>query len=67
MCSGGAKLYVNSREGQSLTVRIVEHGEVLGLSSLMADEAYPVTAETLSPSQVTEKNVSRVCGGGANF
>jgi len=53
MCSGEAKLYVNSREGQSLTVRVVEHGEVLGLSSLMADEPYPVTAETLSPSQVS--------------
>lgn len=53
MCSGEAKLYVNSAEGQSLTVRIVEHGEVLGLSSLMADEAYPVTAETLSASQVS--------------
>ena len=53
MCSGEAKLYVNSREGQSLTVRIVEHGEVLGLSSLMADEPYPVTAETLSASQVS--------------
>jgi len=53
MCSGEAKLYVNSAEGQSLTVRVVEHGEVLGLSSLMADERYPVTAETLNPSQVS--------------
>jgi len=53
MCSGEAKLYLNSADGQSLTVRIVEHGEVLGLGSLMADEAYPVTAETLSASQVS--------------
>jgi len=53
MCSGEAKLYVNSAEGQSLTLRVVEHGEVLGLSSLIRDERYPVTAETLCPSQVS--------------
>ena len=53
LCSGQAKLYVNSAEGQSLTLRLVEHGEVLGLSSLIADERYPVTAETLCPSQVS--------------
>ena len=53
ICSGQAKLYVNSEEGQSLTLRIVEPGEVLGLSSLIADEPYPVTAETMCPSQVS--------------
>jgi CRP/FNR family cyclic AMP-dependent transcriptional regulator len=52
MCAGQAKLYVNSAEGQSLTLRIVEAGEVLCLSSLIADEPYPATAETLCPSQV---------------
>ncbi len=53
MCSGEAKLYVNSPEGQSLTLRVVEHGEVLGLSSLIGDEPYPNSAETLCPSQVS--------------
>jgi len=53
MCSGEGKLYVNSAEGQSLTLRVVEHGEVLGLSSLIADEPYPASAETLCPSQVS--------------
>jgi len=53
VCSGEAKLYVNSADGQSLTVRVVEHGEVLGLSSLIRDECYPVTAETLCPCQVS--------------
>jgi CRP/FNR family cyclic AMP-dependent transcriptional regulator len=52
ICSGQAKLYVNSAEGQSLTLRIVEPGEALCLSSLIADESYPATAETLCPSQV---------------
>jgi CRP/FNR family transcriptional regulator len=52
MCAGQAKLYVNSVDGQSLTLRTVEPGEVFGLSSLIADEPYPATAETLCPSQV---------------
>jgi CRP/FNR family transcriptional regulator len=52
MCAGHAKLHVNSAEGQSLTLRIVEPGEVLCLSSLIADEPYPATAETLCASQV---------------
>ena len=52
ICAGQAKLYVNSAEGQSLTLRTVEEGEVVGLSSLIADESYPATAETLCPSQV---------------
>ncbi|HMD85699.1 MAG TPA: Crp/Fnr family transcriptional regulator [Terriglobia bacterium] len=53
MCAGQAKLYVNSAEGQSLTLRIVEPGEALCLSALIADESYPATAETLCPSQVS--------------
>jgi CRP/FNR family transcriptional regulator len=53
MCSGEAKLYVSSEEGQSLTLRVVEHGEVIGLSSLIGDERSPVSAETLCPSQVS--------------
>jgi CRP/FNR family transcriptional regulator len=53
MCSGEAKLYVNSAEGQSLTLRVVEHGEVLGLSSLIADVPSPASAETLCASQVS--------------
>ena len=47
MCAGQAKLYVNSVDGQSLTLRTVEPGEVFGLSSLIADEPYPATAETM--------------------
>jgi len=53
LCSGEAKLYANSAEGQSLTLRVAQRGEVLGLSSLIGDERYPLTAETLCPSQVS--------------
>jgi CRP/FNR family transcriptional regulator, cyclic AMP receptor protein len=53
LCSGEVKLYANSAEGESLTLRVAEHGEVLGLNSLIGDERYTVTAETLCPCQIS--------------
>jgi CRP/FNR family transcriptional regulator, cyclic AMP receptor protein len=52
LCSGQAKLTANSPEGHSLTLRTVEPGEVLGLSSVVSDRPYPVTAETLAACQM---------------
>src|SRR5271157_5649553 len=52
ICTGQAKLYVNSAEGQSLTLRSVESVAVMCLSSLIADEPYATTAETVCPSQI---------------
>ncbi len=53
LCSGQAKLTASSKDGKSITLRQVERGEVLGLSSVVAHSPYPVTAETLAPSQVS--------------
>jgi CRP/FNR family cyclic AMP-dependent transcriptional regulator len=53
LCLGRAKLVANSSEGHSLTLRTVEQGELVGLSSVIGDCPYPVTAETLSPCQVS--------------
>ena len=53
LCSGQTKLTANSAEGHSLTLRTVEPGEVIGLSSVVGDRPYPATAETLSPCQVS--------------
>jgi CRP/FNR family transcriptional regulator, cyclic AMP receptor protein len=53
LCSGQAKLSANSPEGHTLTLRTVEPGEVMGLSSVVGDCPYPATAETLSPCQVS--------------
>lgn len=53
LCSGQAKLTANSPEGHSLTLRTVESGEVLGLSSVVSDSPYQATAETLSACQVS--------------
>jgi CRP/FNR family transcriptional regulator, cyclic AMP receptor protein len=52
LCSGQAKLVAGSKEGRSIILRVVEPGEVLGLSSVTANTPYSVTAETLALSQV---------------
>lgn len=53
LCSGQAKLTANSRDGQSITLRLVERGEVLGLSSVISNSPYLASTETLKPSQVS--------------
>jgi len=53
LCSGHAKLSSNSKDGQSITLRHVEAGEVLGLSNLVSNTPYLASAETLEPSQVS--------------
>ncbi len=53
LCSGQAKLTADSREGKSITLRLVRAGQVLGLSSVVANNPYPVNAATVVPSQVS--------------
>jgi len=53
LCTGQAKLTATSPEGQSLTLRLAERGEVLGLSSLVGNTPYSATAETTVPSQLS--------------
>jgi CRP/FNR family transcriptional regulator len=53
LCGGQAKLTATSVDGQSLTLRIVEPGEVLGLSSVISNIPYAAGAETLAPSQIS--------------
>ena len=52
LCSGQAKLTASSTEGHSLTLRAIEAGEIVGLSSVIMDQPYLATAETLMPCQV---------------
>lgn len=52
LCSGQARLVAGSKDGKSLTLRLVEPGEVLGLSSVIANGPHLVTAEILAPAQV---------------
>jgi CRP/FNR family transcriptional regulator, cyclic AMP receptor protein len=52
LCQGSVKLSMSSEDGKTLITRIVEQGELLGLSSAISGNAGRVTAETLVPSQV---------------
>lgn len=53
LCDGQAKLSASSREGRNVTLRHVSPGEVLGISSVIANTPLPATAETLGPVQVS--------------
>ncbi|MFQ5662609.1 MAG: Crp/Fnr family transcriptional regulator [Terriglobia bacterium] len=52
LCSGKAKLTASSPHGRSVIVGVAGAGEVLGLSAVMSNAAYEVSAETLEPAQV---------------
>jgi len=52
LCSGKVKLSATSREGKVLIVKIVEAGEVMGLSAVTSGTCYEVTAETIMPCQI---------------
>lgn len=53
LCSGQAKLSATSMDGQGVTLRVAERGEILGLSNVIANSRYLVSAETLTPCQVS--------------
>ncbi len=52
LCSGQVKLSVTSRAGKTMILKIAWPGDVLGLSALLSQGEYEVTAETLEPTQV---------------
>jgi len=52
LCSGKVKLSTTSKEGKVLVLKVVEPGEVIGLSALISGEAFEVTAETMGPCLV---------------
>lgn len=52
LCKGKAKLYTSSADGRTIILRIALPGEVLGLTSTIANKPYEATVEVLEPSQV---------------
>lgn len=48
---GAVKLFVSLKSGKALILRVVQSGEVLGLSATMSSRPAEYTAETLSPTQ----------------
>jgi CRP/FNR family transcriptional regulator len=51
--SGRVKLYLCSGDGRTLILRMAKAGDVLGLPGTLTGRQYEVTAETLSPCQLT--------------
>jgi CRP/FNR family cyclic AMP-dependent transcriptional regulator len=52
LCSGKVKLSTTSKEGKVLVLKMVEPGEVMGLSAIISGEAFEITAETIGPCLV---------------
>lgn len=52
LCSGQVKLFTTSREGRTMILKIAWPGDVLGLSAVLNQADYEVSAETLDPCQV---------------
>jgi len=52
LCKGSVKLSINSPNGRTMIVKLVEPGEVLGLSATISGKPYNLTAETIDPCQV---------------
>ena len=52
LCKGRVKLSMTSSEGKTVILRIVQPGEVLGLSAVVSAQPYQASAETLEPCQV---------------
>ena len=52
LCQGRAKLSICSKDGKNVILRVVNAGEVLGLSSVISDKAHNVSAEALEECQV---------------
>lgn len=52
VCSGAVKLFTTSNEGKTLILRMAGPGDIIGLSALLTDSEYELTAETTVPSQL---------------
>ncbi len=53
LCQGRVKLSFSSSDGKTLSLKIAEAGEVLGLSATVSGKNYELTAETIDPCQIS--------------
>src|SRR5690348_8753359 len=53
ICKGRVKMSMSSIDGKTLTLKISEPGEVLGVSATVSGKPYELTAETIDPCQIT--------------
>ena len=60
LCNGKAKLSTSSREGKTVITAMSGPGDVLGLSAVVSNRPYEVTAEMVEPGQanfITRKDL----------
>jgi CRP/FNR family transcriptional regulator len=62
LCSGKVKLSTTSREGKILILKMACPGEVLGLSAVISDRRYEVTATTAAPCRVNFVHADALIG-----
>lgn len=53
LCEGEAKLFITSRTGKTLILRIAVAGEILGLTAALSGRPYIHTAETITPCHIS--------------
>jgi CRP/FNR family transcriptional regulator, cyclic AMP receptor protein len=56
LCRGRVKLSANSKDGQTLTLKVARPGEVLGLNAAISGILHETTAETGQPCQLNFVN-----------
>lgn len=52
LCQGEVKLYTCSRDGKVVILHVAKPGELLGLSAVVSNKVYEVSAEVIEPCQV---------------
>src|ERR1044071_7842819 len=52
VCAGRIKLYINSREGKTIIVKVAQRGAVLGLSAVLSSSPHELTAEVTEEAKV---------------
>jgi CRP/FNR family transcriptional regulator len=53
LCKGRVKLSICGIDGKTLILKIADSGEVMGLSASITGKPYELTAEAISPCQIT--------------
>jgi CRP/FNR family cyclic AMP-dependent transcriptional regulator len=53
LCSGRVKVSTSSVEGNAITLKVAEPGELLGLAAILSGKPYEVTAEALEQARAT--------------
>jgi len=53
LCKGRVKLSLSAGDGKTIILKIVEPGEVLGLSATVSGKPYELAAETIEPCQIS--------------